>query len=91
MSFGPIVLSTVGDTFTQGAQILALVWEGATSSGNVAELRCPKTGRVLWAGRTSDTQTYLGINLGVEGMAAPHGFVAAVLNAGRLLVYLREN
>lgn len=91
MSFGPIVLQNVGDTFTKPAQILAVVWEGATQAGYTAELRCPKTGRLFWPGRTGDTNTYLGINLGVEGMSAPYGFVAAVLQAGRLVVYLREN
>ena len=91
MSFGPVVLTTLGDKFTDPCRILAVVWDAATSSGHTVELRCPSTGRLLWAARTSDTHTYLGINLGVEGQSAPHGFVISQISAGRLLVYLREN
>jgi hypothetical protein len=91
MNFGPVVMTTVGDTFTPAARILAVVWDAATSSGHTVELRCPSTGRLLWAARTSDTHTYLGINLGVEGQSAPFGFTLAQISAGRLLVYLREN
>lgn len=91
MSFGPIVMSAVGDKFSKPTRILAIVWDAATSSGHTVELRCPVTGRLLWSARTSNTQTYLGINLGVEGMPVPNGFTLAQISAGRLLVYLREN
>lgn len=88
---GPVVMSVVGDTFIQGARILAVVWEGSTTAGNIAELNCPVTGRLLWAGRANDTNTYLGVNMGVEGIHAPNGFKVTNLPGGRLLVYLREN
>ena len=79
----------VGDSALDPAQILAIVWEGATASGDRAEVRAG-SGRVIWAGRTDSTQTYLGINLGPTGIAAPDGIVCAVLSAGRILVYLKE-
>ena len=48
---GPVVLGVVGDTFTQPARVLAVIWEGATSSGDTAEVRS-RSGNLLWAGRT---------------------------------------
>lgn len=88
---GPVVMSVVGDTFVQGARILAVVWEGSTTAGTTAELNCPVTGRLLWVGRANDTNTYLGVNVGVEGIHAPNGFRLVSISGGRLLVYLREN
>jgi hypothetical protein len=84
-------MSVAGDTFVKSARILAVVWEGVTSSGHSIELRDPVTSIVLWAARTSDTQTYLGINLGIEGLPCPNGFKLQQISAGRLFVYLREN
>ena len=90
-SIGPVILAVLGDTFTQPARILAIIWEGATTSGDIAEISCPTTGRLLWPGRTDATQTYLGVNVGVEGINAPYGFKLTKLSSGRVLVYLREN
>lgn len=83
------MFSATGDVFAGRGQILAIVWEGVTVSGDRAELRAVG-GRLIWSGRTDTTQTYLGINLGPTGMAAPEGIVCAVLSAGRVLVYLKE-
>jgi len=88
---GPVVMDTVGDTFTQGARILAIIWEGVTTSGDTVTLHCPQTGALLWSGRTNDTQTYLGGNIGPEGIHAPYGFKLTSISSGRVLVYLREN
>ena len=47
-------------------------------------------GRLIWSGRTDTRQTYVGINLGPTGITAPDGIVCAVLSAGRVMVYLKE-
>ena len=88
---GPVVMSVAGDTFIESARILAVLWEGVTTAGDTAELRCPVTGRLLWAGRTNDTNTYLGVNVGVEGIHAPYGFRLTSISSGMLLVYPRES
>jgi len=54
---GPVVLGVVGDTFTDPCRILAVIWEGATSAGDTAEVRAADSGNLLWAGRTSTTHT----------------------------------
>ena len=90
MAVGPIILSVVGDEFIQGARILVIIWEGATSSGDTITLVDRKEGRLLWSGRTDASQTYLGANFGGEGLHAPFGFKLTQISNGRLLVYLRE-
>jgi hypothetical protein len=88
---GPVVLSTQGDEFIDGARIEAVIWEGATTSGDVAKLICRGTGSLLWKGRTDGVQTYIGGNLGPKGVHAPYGFKADPLPAGTIMVYLMEN
>ena len=88
---GPIIMEVKGDLFNQPARIQALIWEGGTSAGDIVELECPVTHIVLWPGRTNATHTYMGISFGDTGLHAPYGFRVKTLNAGRLLVYLREN
>lgn len=87
---GPVVLETEGDTYTQHARIAGVIWEGATTAGDVVELRCPVTNTLLLPLRTSDTNTFLGAMIPLEGIHAPHGFRAVLLPAGRVAVYLRE-
>lgn len=87
---GPVVLGVVGDTFTAPARVLAVIWEGATTSGDTAEVRA-RDGNLLWAGRTNTTHTYLGVNLGEKGIGVPLGFTLTQLSAGRVLVYLKED
>ena len=90
-TYGPVILRAAGDTFTDTCRILALVWTGATTAGDICELRDIKTGLVLWTARTPDTNTYLGINLGPKGVGAPFGFKVQTITAGTsLLVYLLE-
>ena len=89
---GPVVLTVVGDAYIQPARILAILWEGATTSGDTAEVRSRTApDALLWKGRTNTTQTYQGVNLGAHGLAAPLGFRLAQLSAGQVLVYLRED
>lgn len=87
---GPVVLSVQGDRFLEGARVSGVIWEGTTTPGDTIELRCPSTNALLWAGRASDTQTYLGVNIGPGGVHAPFGFTLTQISSGRLLVYLRE-
>jgi len=87
---GPVLFEAQGDTFTSPSRVGQVLWEGATAAGDVAELRALTTGELLWAGRAVGVNTYQGINVGPEGIHAPNGFHAALLPAGRMLVYLRE-
>jgi hypothetical protein len=84
----PIIYATVGQSYSSGCCIAAVIWEGATTSGDTAELAKNDTGEVIWAGRTGATQTYIGANLG-NGVSCPMGFNVSKLSAGRLLIYLR--
>jgi len=87
---GPVVLQTAGDQYVSSARIAGVLWEGATTAGDRAELKCPETQALLWAARTPDTNTFLGAMVPPEGIHAPYGFRVATLSAGRLLVYLKE-
>lgn len=90
MRVGPAVLTNVGDSFTDGCRISAIVWEGATASGDTITLRHRFTDELLWFGRTNTTQTYQGINLGPNGEHCPNGFYLAQISAGRVLVYIQQ-
>ena len=87
---GPIVMTQVGDEYIDPARIVAVIWEGATSAGDLAYLYCRETGCRLFPGRASGTQTFIGISWGLPGVAAPHGFRLGVLDSGALHVYLAE-
>lgn len=89
-AIGPAILVNVGDSFTDGCRIAAVVWEGATTSGDTVVLRHRLSNEVLWSGRTDSTQTYLGINLGPTGEHAPNGFYVSQISSGRLLVYIAQ-
>lgn len=93
MRTGPVILSVVGDEYTDNIQIAAILWEGATTSGDVAEVRGrgPTLGTVFWAGRTDSTATYVGVNFGPKGIHAPDGIRLYQLSAGRVFVYPLED
>jgi len=90
-NIGPIRLSVAGDTFIQPCRILEFIWEASSTAGDTAEVTCPQTGIRLWRGRANDVQTYLGANLGYEGVHAPYGFKLNQISSGDVYVYLREN
>lgn len=89
----PVLLQTLNDEFIDGCRILAIVWEGVTNAGNRVELTDPTdSSKVLWKCRAgTETQTYLGINLGEKGQSCPNGFKATTLDAGEVLVYRRAD
>jgi len=87
---GPAILDSVGDQFTDGCRIAAIVWEGASTSGDTVELRHRGTNALLWKGRTNTTQTYQGINLGPNGEHCPNGFFMAQISSGTLYVYIQQ-
>jgi len=91
MDQNPVVMTKAGEIYGFRSRINAIVWEGATTSGDTVELIDPITKYPLWAGRTSDTQTYLGVNLGERGTPAPNGFILNQISSGRLFVYIRED
>lgn len=91
---GPVIFSVSGDFFLdkgRGGRINAIVWVGATTPADRAELRCLETHAVLWKGIAGDVNTYQGAALGESGIHAPNGFVASRLDSGELLIYLRED
>lgn len=90
MAHAPIIFDVPGDKYTEAATIASIIWEGETTSGDRVELRFQGSGDILWAGRTDRTQTYLGVTIGPEGIMAPNGFYANVLNSGRVIIYLKE-
>ena len=87
----PIVLSVVGDTYTDSCRIQMIIWEGATTSGDTARVVDRVNGAILWKGRTDATQTYLGASFGKPGVPAPNGFRLETLGAGTVTVYLCED
>jgi hypothetical protein len=88
MNNAPVIVTSVGYTYAQGCCIAAILWEGASTSGDTVEVSKNDTAELIWAGRTNTTQTYLGANLG-SGVLCPAGFNVGKLSSGRLLVYLR--
>ena len=87
----PVLFQTVNDVYVDSARIAHVVWEGATSIGDQVEIRDEETNALIWAGRAADVHTYQGMNLGPDGVGASKGFRATVLDAGRVLVYLKEH
>lgn len=85
----PVVLQVQGDSYTPSGHIQAIVWDGATTSGDRVVLRHRSTHQILWQGRTELTHTYLGITW-PKGISAPGGFYADILMSGLVLVYLWE-
>ena len=90
LQVGPVVLVNAGDQFISSCRIAAIVWEGATTSGDTVVLRHRTTNEVLWKGRTNTTQTYQGINLGPHGEHTPNGFYLSSISAGTVLVYIQQ-
>jgi len=88
---GPIVMQAVGDTYIGSCCIATVIWEGQTTAGDVVMLQKLDGGGIIWRGRTSQVQTYLGANLGPSGVSCPKGFSCTSLPAGTLLIYLRED
>ena len=84
----PIMLSVVGDRYAFACRVGAIVWEGASTSGDTVLVTHITTGATLWKGRTSDTQTYLGVSFGQSGAHCPDGFTLSQISSGQLLVYL---
>lgn len=86
----PIVCTAVGQGPTAGVCVMAIVWEGVTTAGDVVELHKRNGGGLLWAGRTDTTATYQGITFAPAGISCPDGFTLGVRSSGRVLVYTRE-
>ena len=88
-SHAPFILQTVGDNFNQECRIMSIIWTGATTDGDTAELRDFKTMEVIWGASTSSSQTYKGIVY-----PKPHvgcgGFFVSVLAAGKLIVQIAQ-
>lgn len=91
--FAPIIVQAVGDRYIDPARIRAIIWVGSTTAGDECILRCPETHRRLWRVRTPDTNTYMGVDFGDRGIAAPYGFEVIRHDAGanaELYIYITE-
>ena len=86
----PVELNVVGDQYVDTCRIGLVIWEGSTTVGDTCELRDPKTGKLLWPGRTDVTNTYLGVSMMPFGIHAPNGFRLTKLDSGRLMVYIQR-
>lgn len=89
-NIGPVVMTTAGDTYTQGVRIMSILWDGPTTSGDTALLVCPVTGAKLWPGSTDSSVTYLGVSFGPHGLPAPYGFKLSQISAATVYVYIKE-
>jgi len=85
---GPVILTTVGDTYVDSCRVGMIIWEGTTAAGDTVEVQAD--GFILWPGRTSQTQTYLGMSFPDPGLHCPHGFNLTRLDNGKVYVYLTE-
>lgn len=87
----PVVMSVVGDNFRFGCRISTIIWEGATTAGDVCEIITYDNNKRVWKGRANDTNTYLGVGFDDHGVACPEGFRLAQITAGSTVsVYLKE-
>ena len=86
----PVIFQVLNDVYSDSARIAHIIWEGSTAIGDQVEIQDNDSNAVLWASRAVDVNTYLGMNFSSEGVGAPKGFKASVLDSGRLLIYLRE-
>ena len=86
----PVVMSVAGDVYADTCRILAILWEGATTAGDTVELVDRLTNDLLWPGRTDSTNTYLGANIGTEGIHCPNGFKLNKISSGRVVIYFRR-
>ena len=84
---GPVIMSVAGDAFVEPAQIDAVLWEGATTAGDTAEIVERQSGLLLFAFRATGSQTWEGVG---KSVSAPSGFRLKSISAGRVLVYLAE-
>lgn len=88
-SQAPVLLEAVGDRYAFPCRIMAIIWEGATTAGDQVEIKDLVTGELLWPGRAADTNTYVGANFSSFNVGC-QGFIANMLDSGRVLVYLAK-
>jgi hypothetical protein len=87
----PVELTDANQRYEAPCRIIAVVWVGTTTAGDTAEIRHQSPIRTIWKGQATDTNSYMGINLGPFGMHAPSGFSCFSITAGtKILVYLAE-
>lgn len=86
----PIVLTAANQEIEDPIRLNLIIWEGSTTAGDTVTVRHRDEQESLaWAGRTNDTNTYLGVNLGERGLHCPSGLRLTQISAGRLLLYRR--
>jgi hypothetical protein len=90
MALGPVVLDTIGQSYTLPCRIASILWVGTTTAGDIALLRHRTSNEELWKGQTDATNTYLGMNFSPKGHHCPNGFTVAQLSSGKVYVYLVE-
>lgn len=70
--------------------VLCIIWEGATSQGDTCRID-HIGGGLLWEGIAVSAQTYIGVNLGPEGIESPNGIEVVTLESGRIFIYFLED
>jgi hypothetical protein len=83
----PVLFEAVNDRYEDGANIQALVWVGATNTGDRVVLRDILSNARIWEGRAFDSNTYQGVNLS-RGISCPRGFYTDRLDGGIVYIYL---
>ena len=83
----PVILEVVGDEIVGAGRVGAVIWTGATTSGDTVELNNGD----FWRCRTDTTQTYLGMSLSQHGVTIPNQRLRLTqISAGRIYVYVLE-
>ena len=84
----PLTLSIVGDRYAFPCRIIAIVWEGSSTSGDTCLISQINDNSKIWRGRTDVTQTYLGVSFAAPGVHSPSGFILSQISSGIVSVYI---
>lgn len=85
-----VELSEAGAQYLERAEIVAIVWVGASSAGDSIILKEVGGGR-LWEGKASSTFTYQGIQFPEsDPLLAPGGVEFESYSSGTVYLYLKS-
>lgn len=86
----PLEWTGVNSAYPDACRVMAVVWHGSATAGDTVRLQKRGTSKVVWAGRASDTNNYIGLSLGMYGVPCPDGFELTQISSGTVIVYLAE-
>lgn len=87
----PVVITAVNQNYLTSARIIAILWVGAGTAADLAELDDPVSGNSLWKGIAAAANNYTALQFAAPGLDAPNGFKCSVLASGNILVYLAKS